>query len=404
MDEAVTARWFDAVGDILRQSHLWRPDQLTTYVESAAARLGLHTTVWVVDYEQVSLRALPVPGRPVPPPVPIDGTAMGRAFTLVRTRRADGEDRWWVPMVNGTDRLGVLEVAGPGAADPEFGSRCETLAGLIGHLITTTSARGDSIDRVRRTAPMSTAAEMLWRMLPPLTASCEHAVVSAVLQPCYDVGGDGFDYAIDDETAQLLILDAAGKGLPAGLACSVALAAVRARRRAGYGLLEQARAADEALAEQFPDARFVTAVLVELDLTDGRVRYLNAGHPAPLVLRAGKLIAELSGGRRLPLGLGGTGAEIGESVMRPGDRLLCYSDGVTEARTGTGERFGRDRLIEVTERHAGAELSAPEVLRRLAHEVMAQSAGEPDDDATLLLLEWSGAAVTRTVPTSGERE
>jgi sigma-B regulation protein RsbU (phosphoserine phosphatase) len=100
------------------------------------------------------------------------------------------------------------------------------------------------------------------------------------------VGGDGFDYTLDGAAAHLLILDGVGKGLSAGLACAVALAAVRATRRDGRGLYDQARAADAALLEQFTDARFATAVLGELHLETGRLRYLNAGHPAPLLLRA----------------------------------------------------------------------------------------------------------------------
>lgn len=117
---------------------------------------------------------------------------------------AGGWRRWWVPMVDGTDRLGLLEIVGPAGAGPggrEFLRHCELLAGLIGHLIATVSQRGDLIERTRRTRPMSTASELLGRLLTPLTSSTGRVVTSAILQPCYEVGGDGFDYAIDDSTA-----------------------------------------------------------------------------------------------------------------------------------------------------------------------------------------------------------
>jgi sigma-B regulation protein RsbU (phosphoserine phosphatase) len=201
--------------------------------------------------------------------------------------------------------------------------------------------------------------------------------------------------------AHLVILDAVGKGLGAALACAVALAAIRAERRAGRGLREQAGAADVALLEQFSDARFATAVLGELDLDTGRLRYLNAGHPAPLLLRDGKLVQELPGARRMPLGLADPETHIAEARLEPDDRLLFYTDGVTEARTPGGERFGLSRLVGLVEGHARSNLAAPEVLRRLAHAVIEYQGGPPDDDATLLLVEWSEAAVPRTVPTTG---
>jgi serine phosphatase RsbU (regulator of sigma subunit) len=318
----------------------------------------------------------------------------------------EGADRrWWTPIVDGTDRVGVLEFAAADSVDtsgPAFLQRCELLAGLVGHLIATTAERGDALDRARRSRPMSTASELLWRLLPPLTSSSDTAVVTAVLEPCYEVGGDGFDYALDDRVAHLVILDAVGRGLRAGLACAVTLAAVRATRNAGGGLYDQARAADAALLEQFDDSRFATAVLAELDFGTGRLRYLNAGHPAPLLLRNGRMVRELPGGRRMPLGVDDPLVEVAEEMLEPGDRLLLYSDGVTEAPTAGGERFGLPRLVDLVEQHAAAGLPAPETLRRLAHAVIGHQGGPPADDATLLLVEWSPAAALNTVPMAGQ--
>jgi serine phosphatase RsbU (regulator of sigma subunit) len=245
---------------------------------------------------------------------------------------------------------------------------------------------------------MSVAAELLMPSLPPSTASTDQLAVSALLEPCYDVGGDGYDYALDGACPQLVVLDAVGRGLRAALACVVVLATVRAARRSGHGLQDQARAVDAALLEQFPDARFATAVLAELDLGAGVVRYINAGHPPPLVLRSGRLIRELSGGRRMPLGIGGPRPEIGEESLEPGDHLLIYTDGVTEAPGPSGELFGVDRLVELAERHCADGLPPPETLRRLSQAVSAHQQGPPADDATLLLLQWSSEASARTVP------
>jgi serine phosphatase RsbU (regulator of sigma subunit) len=322
-------------------------------------------------------------------------------FSLVQSLTAGEERGWWVPIVNGTDRLGVIEFtfadAADGADEPTR-RRCETVAGLVGHLVTVTAPKGDFLFHIRRTRPMSAGAELLTQMLPPLTSSCARLTVSGILEPRYDVGGDGYDYAVDGTRARMMIFDGAGRGLRAGLAYTVAVVAIRAARRAGRDLAEQAAAADAALSEQFPDTRFVTAVLLELHLDTGAVRYVNAGHPAPLLLRGGRFIRELPGGRRMPLGVEDTGGTLGEEVLEPGDRLLLYTDGVTEARDAAGDMFGRARLIDHAERHAADGLPAPETVRRLARAVAAHHDGPAADDATLLLAEWSGAAVRRTVP------
>jgi phosphoserine phosphatase RsbU/P len=245
---------------------------------------------------------------------------------------------------------------------------------------------------------MSVAAELVWQLLPPLTFSSERMAVSAILEPCYEVGGDGFDYALDGDMAHVLILDAAGHDLRAGLICAVAISAVRAARRAGRRLPDQARDADAAIQEQFPDARFATAVLAELDLDTGLLRYLNAGHPAPLLLRDGRLVRSLDGGRRLPLGLDDPSTDVGQERLQPGDRLLLYTDGITEARAADGEQFGTVRLVELAEHYLADQQATPETLRRLCHAVIEHQHGPPRDDASLLLLDWSSTSAKRNVP------
>ena len=408
MGESEQSQWFAALRAVLDRSHLWTPEEVPSALDAAVAPLGLRTGLWLIDYEQVTLRALVAPGAEAPEPIAVDGSLPGQVFSRVASMPdgggPDGDRRWWVPILDGTDRLGVIEfvLSGDGdAGGPDFVRQCEVLAGLVGHLIATLSRRGDHIDRTRRTRPMSTASELLWRLLPPLTSSTDRLVTSAVLQPCYEVGGDGFDYALDGSIASLVILDAVGRDLRAGLGCAVALAAIRATREAGGGPADQARAADAALTEQFPDTRFATAVLAELDLDTGRLRYLNAGHPPPLLLRGGRLVRELKVRGRMPLGIPDPSATVAEEILQPDDRLLLYTDGVTEARTAGNDRFGLARLVELAEEHERAGLPAPETLRRLAHAVVDHQSGPPTDDATLMLVHWSVPAALNTVPKAG---
>lgn len=89
---------------------------------------------------------------------------------------------------------------------------------------------------------------------------------------------------------------------------------------------------------------------------------------------------------------------IATEQLEPGDRLLLYSDGITEARDEHGRFFGEERLVELTERAAAARLSAPETVRRLAAAVLEHQNGRLQDDATLLLVEWSADSHTRLFP------
>jgi serine phosphatase RsbU (regulator of sigma subunit) len=85
--------------------------------------------------------------------------------------------------------------------------------------------------------------------------------------------------------------------------------------------------------------------------------------------------------------------------LEPGDRLLMYSDGITEARDHQGRFFGERRLVELTENTATPGLSAPETLRRLAAAVLEHQDGRLQDDATLLMVDWSAGSHVRMLPT-----
>jgi serine phosphatase RsbU (regulator of sigma subunit) len=211
------------------------------------------------------------------------------------------------------------------------------------------------------------------------------------------VGGDAFDYTVDDGLARFAVYDGVGKGMSAALTTAVALGASRAARRAGAGLAEVAEAVDGALKGQFTDARFATAVLAEFDLRAGHLRYIGAGHPLPVLLRRGKAVRALAGGRRTPLGVPGP-TPVAEERLEPGDRILLYTDGITEARDADGVLFGLERLVDLVERHAAAGLPVAETARRISHAVRDHQGGPPADDATLLLLEWSAEAASRSVP------
>lgn len=368
------------------------PEGLGTAVAAAGRALGVQLSVYLVDYQEVQL--LPLDGERTP--LTVDTTLPGRAFRALDTVTAEGggDARLWMPLLDGTERLGVLEVGVEDARDlhdPVLRAECRSVALLLGRLVTAIDGCSDAIDAVRRRRSRSVAAELVWQLAPPLTAATDAMVVSGMVEPGDEVGGDTFDYALSGRTVSLAIFDAVGHGLRAGLIAAAALAAYRSARRNGEDLSGQARAIDETVAAQFGSEVFLTGVLAELDVRTGVTRYLLAGHPSPLVLRKGRVVSRLEGGHRLPFGIEPGTDEVAGVTLQPDDRLVLFTDGVVEARDATGAFFGEPRLIDFLEREASAEQPAPETLRRLMHTVLAHQNGVLQDDATLLVAHWRGS-------------
>jgi sigma-B regulation protein RsbU (phosphoserine phosphatase) len=174
----------------------------------------------------------------------------------------------------------------------------------------------------------------------------------------------------------------------------VAVAAYRAGRRQRLSLEDTAEGIDRAITAQFGLEHFVTAVLAELHLGSGRLRWCVAGHPRPLLLRAGKIVKTLEGNVGLPLGLGGPAAPA-EEGLEPGDQVLLFTDGVVEARSADGEFFGLQRLEDLTRRASASDNTPPEMMRQLVHAILNHQAGDLQDDATIVLVEWRGAGPER---------
>ena len=398
-----TEDWHRALTTLITAGHTLPASGLAAALADTLLPMGIHTTVHLVDAEQRALRTLPQPGQPQQEPIAIDGSLAGRAYIHV-TPIVAGRDpaRMWMPIVDGTERLGVLEITLPPGLDPDDDTvrrNVDAITGLLGHLVVAKTQYGDTLSRARRSQPASAGAETLWRLLPPLTFTTERLVIAAILEPCYTIGGDAYDYAVDDQVARIAIFDAVGHGLRAALTATVALGAARTARVGRADLAAIARAVDTAIADEFTDSRFATAILADLDIATGTLRYINAGHPPPVIIRSGKAVASLDAGRRMPLGLGDPIVEVAELSLEPEDRLLFYTDGFTEALDRHNEQFGLQRLVDIAERHAAAGLPPPEMLRRLGHDLLDYQIGPLRDDATLMMLSWnSPASAGMTLP------
>jgi serine phosphatase RsbU (regulator of sigma subunit) len=212
-------------------------------------------------------------------------------------------------------------------------------------------------------------------------------VIAGGLEPAYDVGGDSFDHAVNGSTADLLVLDAVGHGLPATVLAGVAIGAYRHARRNALDLPDITGEINAAIAGQFAGSQFATAVLARLDMDTGRLRWINAGHPEPLIVRSTSLVRAPRCPPARPLGLQETKPVCCETRLQPGDRLLLYTDGITEARSPTGEFFGEQRLADFIAAAAAGE-PAPETVRQLMRHVLTHQADQLQDDASIVVLEW----------------
>jgi serine phosphatase RsbU (regulator of sigma subunit) len=376
---------------LLHASHLMAPGDLAATVGDHAALIGIRETVlYLADYEQTTLLPLPGDGVPERQELPIEGTLAGRAFRRVDVVGSGSEHgyRLWVPLLDGVERLGVAEFVLPTEPDGDKLEALRPFVSLVAELLVTKDAYSDVFSRLRRRKTLSLAAEMQWELLPPMSFGTERVVITGGLEPAYDIGGDSFDYAINGSAVDLLVIDSVGHGLPAAVLATVAIGAYRHARRNLLDLPDIAAEVNDAIATQLGASQFATAVLARLDLATGRLRWINAGHPEPLIVRGPSLVRPPRCSPARPLGLQDSKPVCCEVRLEPGDRLVLYTDGITEARSPDGQFFGERRLADFISAAAASGDPAPETVRRLMRHVLAHQADQLQDDASIVVLEW----------------
>jgi serine phosphatase RsbU (regulator of sigma subunit) len=391
-DDAALAAAAQVLSDLLERYHTIPPEALGALVSDLGVQAGaIDCGIYLQDYAQEVL--IPLPLQPtVGAPVTIDGTAAGMAFTEVcETEEPEGDRvRVWLPMLDGTDRLGVLGAT----VDPADGAvrwLLRQLAALASLFLVSKGSNSDHFFWVRRRQAMSLSAEMQWQLLPALTVSTPRVSIAGVLEPSYAVGGDAFDYAINGDIAHVAIIDAMGHGLDASQMASVAVGSYRHSRRERLSLIETYEAMDAVLGRQFGDDRFATAQLAELRLDTGELALLNAGHPPPLLVGQDGDNRSVPCSAALPVGLGpDTAPPLTTAQLDPGDRLLFFTDGVVENRRADGEQFGEDRLRQAFARECAAGRTTSETVRRLSQSFLRLHDGQTRDDATWVLVEFAG--------------
>jgi serine phosphatase RsbU (regulator of sigma subunit) len=317
--------------------------------------------------------------------VPLVGTPHGRALAAqtVEVIDEDGGARLFAPVTSRGEAVGVLELVLEDFPAQQTVADVAQAAHFLAYVVIANRRYTDLFEWGQRSVPLSLAAEIQHRLLPgAFTCEAGQFTLAAWLQPAGEIGGDTFDFSLERDALHLSMTDAMGHTMDAALLATVLVGGLRNARRRGVELAEQARLANDALAEQAGESQFVTGLLVRIDLAKATAGIVNAGHPPPLRIRAGR-VDQLRLEADPPFGVQlGNEYRVQSLPLQVGDRLIFVTDGMLE----------RDAELM----NIGAILTASigmhprEAVQDLTRAVLKVSGGQLRDDATALCLDWLG--------------
>lgn len=238
-----------------------------------------------------------------------------------------------LPEIDRIDEIGVL--------NRSFRNMQSSLVSHIDQLTKATAAR-ESLNR-----ELQIASNIQMSMVPHVFPSRGDVDVYAMMAPAREVGGDLYDFFIQDEKLYFCIGDVSGKGIPASLMMSVARAMFRILAKQGLSPAEIARQINDLASEDNEQMMFVTMFMASLDLQSGVLNYCNCGHNAPVLMPGrGKKPHFLDCKPNMAIGIMGGFAFEGQTVANfRGKSLFVYTDGLNEAENAEHEQFGEDRML-----------------------------------------------------------
>jgi serine phosphatase RsbU (regulator of sigma subunit) len=312
-----------------------------------------------------------------------------RVLLTQRLEVVQDGDHWLVllPVTERGDAIGILELSLAEQPDTDTTDYLVAAAHALAYVLIASRRHTDLFEWAQRDVPFSLAAEIQRRLLPSAyTAEGGYFTIAGWLEPAYNAGGDTFDYSIDREYLYASITDAMGHATDAALLATFTLGTLRNTRRALASPAEQADAANAGLLGYARADQFVTGQLVRVRLADGHAELVNAGHPLPYLMRAGRL-ADLGLSTELPFGVLATPYTTQALQLHPGDRLLLVTDGYLDR---SASRVDIEGILA-----ASADRHPRQVVQELAHNVLKATKGELRDDATVVCIDWYGSAGRR---------
>jgi serine phosphatase RsbU (regulator of sigma subunit) len=265
----------------------------------------------------------------------------------------------------------------------------QSLAAQIASALHGADMYRQTLEHIRVEEELAVAAEMQASLMPTVAPSIPGWEFKAIIDSAREASGDFIDLIpLSSGKWGILIADVSGKGVAAALYMAVVRTLIRTYACENEDRPDSVVAdVNRRILEDTSNESFVTAFYAVLDPSTGRLRYSNAGHNPPYLFRKsqGGKVEELSG-TGIPLGmLKDTKWELSDVVMGPGDRLLAYTDGVTDARNEDEEPFGEGRLLEVAK--ANVRSSPLEMRTAVFDEIKHFVGGAPQlDDITLMVM------------------
>ncbi len=264
----------------------------------------------------------------------------------------------------------------------------DTLAAEAAVAIDNAQLYRDALEKARLDQEMATAAQIQQALLPTRSRAGAFFDAAAEMMACRSIGGDFFEYMdLPDGRFGFALGDVAGKGPPAALLGALLQGSLAAQSDTASGPAEALSRVNTALVNRAIESRFVTLFYAVLT-PEGELTFCNAGHNPPFLVSADGIKRLETGG--MPLGLF-EGAPLEEETvtMAPGDFVVTFSDGVSEALNPEGEEFEDERILASIEGSAGRD--AQTQLEHLFSSVNTFTAGAvQNDDVTVLVLSYRG--------------
>ena len=223
------------------------------------------------------------------------------------------------------------------------------------------------------------------KLLPTTVPQVDGCEIATQWRPAAGVGGDCFDLIpFESSRVAVCIADVVGKGIPAALLMSNLQASVRAFASEAAQPAELCQQVNRILCGRIAEGRFISFFYCRIDTSLGVVTYANAGHYPPVLVRADGSVQRLEQGGPVLGVLSDATYEQAHVQIGSGDRIIMFTDGVTEARNANDEEFGEERLI--AEAIANRACSAPAIEARLADSLASFTGDNLQDDATLIVV------------------
>jgi sigma-B regulation protein RsbU (phosphoserine phosphatase) len=243
-----------------------------------------------------------------------------------------------------------------------------------------------SIEKEKMEKELALAAQIQTDFLPKDTPECKGFDIAGYMTPCYQVGGDYYDYIpIGTDRLGITIADVSGKGVSASLLMASLRASLHSEVHLHYNMEKMTAKLNDFIHRSSSINSFITFFFCELNMKSGELKFINAGHNPPIVLdKKGKIARMESVG--LCLGMfPDVEYKVQTITLHPGDITLLFTDGITESRNKENKEFEEEKLVKLLKKNS--KLSAPDLVHQIQNEVATfTSETEQMDDQTVVVI------------------